>query len=363
MIAEKINKSPERVRILVAPLDWGLGHATRCIPIITILLQHNADVVLAASGSAEILLQEAFPQLTFFSIPAYKIKYSTKKKYFFWSLVKQLPHIIYTIYAEHRWLKTLVKTENISAVISDNRPGLFCRNTVTVYITHQLQIQTKKSWLSIARWLHYYFINRFDSCWVPDVAGDNNLAGALSHPTSLPVVPLKYIGYLSRFQKKNVTKKYDLLLLLSGPEPQRTILENLLLSSINKDCNYVIVRGLPQHLGSILPAVKNAFNYLGGAALNELIQQSEVVVGRAGYSTVMDMVALQQKALLIPTPGQTEQEYLGLYLSGNGIFATMEQGKLSAANLASVLENVPTVPTGLFSFQEQIIIDWLQALK
>ena len=363
MIAEKINNSHAGVRVLVAPLDWGLGHATRCIPIIHTLLQHNVDVVLAASGVTKILLQKEFPQLAIFNIPSYKIKYSAKKNFFLWSIFRQLPHILRTIREEHLWLKDFVERENINGVIADNRPGLYCKGISSVYITHQLQIQTHSQLLGFVRRLHYRFINKFDYCWVPDVAGENNMAGHLSHPVHLPIIPVQYIGLLSRFQKKKLERKYDLLLLLSGPEPQRTMLENLLLASIDKDSNFILVRGLPNgRVPTSLPA-EIYFDHLESNELSELIQQCEMVIARAGYSTIMDLLTLQQKALLIPTPGQTEQKYLGQYLSGRKIFGCIEQSQIAGANLSRHLSMVPEVPAIQFPSHEKVILDWLNDLR
>ena len=367
MIVENINNSSTRPRILVAPLDWGLGHATRCIPIIKILLQHNADVVLAGSGSVVILLQQEFPFLKFIDLPGYKIKYSTKKKYFGLKILMQMPKIFAAIKYENNWLKKIIASENIDAVISDNRPGLSNKLIPCVYITHQLCIQTGNKILdNILGKIHYSFINKFNNCWVPDMPV-YGLAGALSHPKIFPGIKTDYIGILSRFKKKEIAKKFDFLLLISGPEPQRSMFEQILLNAFKSSAfSIAIVRGLPGNDSFLKLNTDNivVYNHLPAADLSALIQQSHIVIARSGYTTIMDLVTLQQKALLIPTPGQTEQEYLSSYLMENKMFYSMPQQGFTLNNVIDKMKSWEPAPhQTLPLFNEDVVIGWLQKLK
>ena len=333
---EKINYGQVNKRVLVAPLDWGLGHATRCIPIIYELLNLNLDVVIAAEGKNKILLKKEFPQLQFLHLPGYNISYTNNA---FWLPIKllwQTPKIFNCIFAEQRWLKKVIKEENLSAVISDNRMGLHHNSIACIYITHQLSIKTGNRFTEwVTQQIHYAFINKFTACWVPDSAAATNLAGKLSHPKKLPHTPIKYLGPLSRFEKKNVAQKYDLLILLSGPEPQRTIFENLLLEQIKSYQGKVaMVKGLPQNDAEdnfVMDAQKNiaVANHLSTIALNNAILQSGIVIARSGYTTVMDLIKLQQRALLVATPGQTEQQYLADYLMKQHLFYACSQSNFS----------------------------------
>ena len=199
------NDSPgSKHRILVAPLDWGLGHATRCIPLIHLLLHFGNEVVIAASGKTALLLENEFPGIKVLPLPGYNITYSKRPLFFTWKLLFQIPRIRKVIKAEHALLKKWVEEENIDAVISDNRPGLFHEKIPSVYITHQLYVETGILWISrlIGR-IHRRMINLFDECWVPDVKEGNGWAGKLSHPDKLPNVPVHYLGILSRFEKIN----------------------------------------------------------------------------------------------------------------------------------------------------------------
>ncbi|MEP6711036.1 MAG: glycosyltransferase [Ferruginibacter sp.] len=326
---KKINKTAHKLRVLVAPLDWGLGHATRCIPIIQLLISRNIEVIIAADGAGASLLTKEFPSLTILPLKGYKITYGTQKNWFFIKMLLQFPKIAAVIKYEKNWLKNVVKDHQLDAVISDNRFGLQHTGIISIYITHQLFIETGNIILDkIAQKIHYRFINRYDECWVPDAEGNINLAGKLSHPEIKPQVPVKYLGSLSRFKKVDIPKENDLLIMLSGPEPQRTIFESILLKQIKQlDLLTVIVRGLPAEKEEVIifeGGIK-MFNHLPAEKLAILIQQSDLILARAGYSTIMDLVALGKIAVLVPTPGQTEQEYLAKYLKDKKLFFTADQ--------------------------------------
>ncbi len=331
--AENFNIPGHKSRILIAPLDWGLGHATRCIPIIATLIQQNCTVIVAAEGTVKTLLQKEFPHVIIIELKGYRVKYSRNKYWMPVKLVLQLPKILFRIYAENRWLKKAVKEYSIHAVISDNRMGLFHAKIPTVYITHQLKIKTGNRFTeNIAQKIHYHYINKFSACWVPDTEGALNLAGALSHPAILPNVPVTYLGPLSRFEKTGVESKYDLCIILSGPEPQRTVFEKIIFQELHKiEGKICLVRGLPGE--TEMPALNNSsieiHNHLAAAELNSIVMQSKMIISRCGYSTVMDLVKLQKKAILVPTPGQTEQEYLGTYLQDQKLFYTVAQNSFS----------------------------------
>ena len=328
------EKTQGKPRILVAPLDWGLGHATRCIPIIRELLGQGCDVWLAGEGAQKQLLKTEFPDLPFLELPGYRIHYAKTAKGLIWKMIQQGPKLRRAILYEHQWLKKMVAQHQIDAVISDNRYGLYHSAVPCIFITHQLLIKSSAGkWTEkILQKRNYKYINRFTECWVPDIKGENNLAGELSHPQLKPAIPVHYIGQLSRFGKKEITeKKNHILIVLSGPEPQRTILEEKIIYDISH-YNYTatIVRGLPG-LSTLIPSTNmiQIHNHLTAEQLNKEMQEAEYVISRSGYSTVMDVVALQKKSILIPTPGQTEQEYLGKYLMANKIAISIQQHEFS----------------------------------
>jgi uncharacterized protein (TIGR00661 family) len=367
MNGENINKPGDGLRILIAPLDWGLGHATRCIPIIYALISAGAGVIIAGNNTQEAILKKEFPQLPFLSLNGYNIQYGKNKRTFLLKLLSQFPAIKNTLQYEHNWLKKVVREYKIDAVISDNRFGLFHTNIPTVYITHQLHIETGKKWINkIAQQIHYHYINRFTQCWVPDAEGDINLAGKLSHPKKMPLIPVKYLGTLSRFKKQERPITNYLLIILSGPEPQRSIFENILLQQLKDfEASVVLVRGLPAQSSTItLTQNIKVFNHLVADHLSNYIQQSAIVLTRAGYSSVMDLATLKQKAVLVPTPGQTEQEYLAALLKKQQLFYSCSQHKFNLQNaLNEAKEFYKMLPVSPPAFNESIIFSWLEEIQ
>jgi uncharacterized protein (TIGR00661 family) len=329
-----------KCRILVAPLDWGLGHSTRCIPIMKELLANGCEVWLAGEGQQEALLKTEFPELPFLSLEGYRIQYSRSSIGFFFRIIMQVPRIISVIKKEHRWLKNIVKKYGFDAVISDNRFGLYHEKIPCIFITHQLKIKNPRMRWSeniIQKW-NYKYIGRFSECWVPDVEQKDNLAGELSRPAVKALVPIRYVGILSRLEKKQMPEVKDhLLFILSGPEPQRSILENKIINEVSHYARTAtVVRGLPSSL-SVIPSTGmiKFYNHLSSEQLNEEIEKAGFVISRSGYSTVMDLVKLQKRMILVPTPGQTEQEYLASYLYQKQIALAIDQDQFS---LDSILE-------------------------
>jgi hypothetical protein len=365
---------PGKYRILVAPLDWGLGHATRCIPIIRELLAQGCEVWLAGDGAREILLKEEFPQLSFLHLDGYRVRYSRTAAGLLASIIRQTHKILTAIKKENAWLKKMIAEHDFNAVISDNRFGLYHASVPCIFITHQLTIKSPLGKWSekILQKRNYRFINRFTECWVPDQEGENNLAGQLSHPGKKPNIPVKYIGLLSRFDSYSPPAGGDgrmkdhLLIILSGPEPQRSILEDKIIKEISHyNGTATILRGLPG-LSSLIPSTNmiRFNNHLSSDELNKEMQQAEFVMGRCGFSTVMDLAALQKKSILIPTPGQTEQEYLSGWLSQKQFAFCISQKEFS---LTDALEKAkqfvyhfPEVNTGLVL--RQVISNFISSL-
>lgn len=313
-----MNKNFNIKTILIAPLDWGLGHATRCIPIIKALLAKDYNIIIATSGKPKNLLQQEFPQLHFVELNGYNIEYSKNKFLLPFKIGLQIPKIVHAIKHENKWLKQFVVENKIDVIISDNRFGFYHKNIPSVFITHQLTIQTPFNWLTkLVQQINYSYINQFNSCWVPDFEGNKNLAGVLSHPKKIPAIPTHYLGLLSRFQnKKENIVQHQVCVLLSGPEPQRTLLENKILTSCsNFNGNIILLRGLPNSSNTIeVPQNCTVYNHLNSEALEKILQQSEYIICRSGYTSLMELLAMQKKCIVIATPGQTEQEYLAALL-------------------------------------------------
>lgn len=316
-------------RILVAPLDWGLGHATRCIPLIKALEQQGHTVVIASSGKQAALLKAEFPLLEHIDLPGYNVRYSHTKGWLPVKMLSQLPRLQKMINWEHNWLEKTIQANAIDLVISDNRYGLWSSTTPSVMITHQLLVKAPYAWAEgfIQRKL-YRYIERFTMCWVPDAEQDGGLAGILSHPPQLPSIPVAYMGSLCRFDAQAVNSStQDLItVLLSGPEPQRSLLEEKVLQGWPRSLATIrLVRGLPGNAPPLnLPGV---VNHLPTQELQALLQQSKLVICRSGYTSLMELMQMGMKTVLVPTPGQTEQEYLAQRLAEKGYTLYMEQDR------------------------------------
>jgi len=326
--------------IIIAPLNWGLGHATRCMPLINALLDRGIRPVLASDGAALALLRKEYPDLTTLDLPAYNIQYRGNNMML--TMGAQLPKIVKAIFSEQRAMKKIVRDHQIDIIISDNRYGIFhpdCRN---IFMTHQLNIKIPNSILEkLVAQINHRLIRRFDECWVPDYATVPRLAGSLSENPGLPIV--KYIGPLSRMKSAHLPIKYKIAIVLSGPEPQRTNLENILLKQLKTYAAKVcFVRGMVSDTPP--PTINNKnisiLNYLTTTDLNQILNESEIVICRSGYSSLMDLVKLNKRAILVPTPGQTEQEYLAEYLASAGGFTTSSQDKFDLENSLLALKKI-----------------------
>lgn len=369
MSLDPIVKNTGAPRILVAPLDWGLGHATRCIPVIYELVRQGVDIWIAGEGPQVILLKKEFPQLVFLPLQGYRIRYGKSGMGLLWSLLLQVPTILKTIKYENGWLKEMVAEHQFDAVISDNRFGLYHPEIFSVFITHQLRIKSPfgKSSENVLQNRNYNYIRRFNECWIPDNAHKKSLAGELSHPVAMPVVPVRYTGILSRLKNTGAAvQKGHLFISLSGPEPQRSILEDLVVRDISHyNGTAVISRGLPGET-RLIPSTADLvfYNHLTAMEYNLEMEKAEYVICRSGYSTVMDIARLGKKSILIPTPGQTEQEYLGKYLEERKFAVCIDQKKFSLTTALAKAVQFEYNPPAIHENNLPVLIsDLLQKIK
>lgn len=324
--------------ILVAPLNWGLGHATRCIPLIQKLLVEGYDVLIASDGASLLLLKMEFPELPTIELPSYKIFYPKNGKLFKWKLLFKLPHIKKAIKQEKEIVAELVESGKIDGILSDNRFGVINSKVPSVFITHQLNVLTGSTSYFSSR-IHQKIMKKFDECWVPDVEDIVlNLSGKLGH-LKYNRFPVKHIGVLSRMKKIDLPKKYDILIILSGPEPHRTMLELKLLEEFKKSTKSIL---LVQGVIRVQQEWKKAgnidiVNFMKSDELEVAINESDVIISRSGYTTIMDLTMLEKKAFFIPTPGQYEQEYLAKRLRDLGIVPSCEQDKFNEGKLDKVI--------------------------
>jgi predicted glycosyltransferase len=339
--------------LLVSPLDWGLGHASRMIPLIGKFLQDGHIVILAGTGRSAELLKLTFPGLKFISLPSHTIQMGSGK-YSFFKLICQIPAMAFSAFREHRLLRKIVLNENVDIVVSDNRYGLYCREAWSVLITHQISPVLPQA----IRWLEFplyliicKLIQRFDQCWVPDYPDPvDNLSGKLSHRFRAPS-NARFIGILSRFSHVSTpvewepSLRYELAVVLSGPEPQVSLFEKQICTQLlGTKKSAILIRGI-RNKPDKTDYLRNIDNFRGICqvshletnAFTQVLQQADWVISRSGYSSIMDYIALQISAVLVPTPGQSEQEYLAEWLSEKGWFTCVRQDHL---DLSKIQESV-----------------------
>ncbi len=322
--------------ILVAPLNWGLGHSTRCIPIIHALIENNFNPILASDGVALEMLRKEFPLLQSLELPSYQIEYAKNGKNFKWKMIKNSPKMISAILQEKNIIKNWVSEYNLSGIISDNRLGVRSKLIPAVFITHQLNVLSgNTSWITTQ--LHQNIIRKFNECWIPDFEKKPNLTGKLGHLKKTHL-NLKYIGPISRLKARYLRKKYDLMILLSGPEPQRTMLdEKLQIEVKNFSGKTIFIKGVVEKGQKIEQIGDVTFvNYMNSDEIETAFNESDMVLCRSGYTTIMDLAKLGKKAFFIPTPGQFEQEYLAKKLKRNGLFPCANQDDFTIGNLLEI---------------------------
>ncbi|MEZ0006121.1 uncharacterized protein (TIGR00661 family) [Flavobacterium sp. 28YEA47A] len=323
-------------KILVAPLNWGLGHATRCIPIIEALENNGYIPIIASDGVALQMLQKEFPHLQSLELPSYHIEYAKNGAFFKWKMIKNSPKMIDAILQEKKTIRQWIDEYDIAGIISDNRLGVYSKKIPSVFITHQLNVLTgNTTWISSK--VHQHIIKKFNQCWIPDVETKPNLSGKLGHLEN-PEENIKYIGPLSRLHRKPTDKKYDLMVILSGPEPQRGMLEAQLTQEMGQFKGKVVfIKGKIEPEQKIEQAGNvTYYNFMNTEQLENTFNESEIVLCRSGYTTIMDLAQLGKKAFFIPTPGQYEQEYLAKKLKKEGLVPFAKQEDFKIENLLEI---------------------------
>jgi len=333
------------------------------------------EVIIGAEGAHRILLKEHFPDIEFIEFPGYRISYAENIPANV-KVLLQLPKMISAIHNEHELLQEIIEKRKIDAVISDNRYGLWNQHIPSVIISHQLNIQAPAGNAFLNKAIQNY-IGHFNECWIPDYQGENNLSGDLSHPVPKGV-NAKYMGPLSRFEQPtglNTNKQHDLLAILSGPEPQRSILEALILKQLQNLplVKALIIQGLPGNTHPRIPSLPSRevgkshveiIPHLSDNDFRDAVNNSEIIVSRAGYSTIMDLHTIGWKrSVFIPTPGQTEQEYLGELMQKKGLAISYRQKGFQLKSALEKAQNLNSVPLKSNLENCLIILDnWLEKI-
>ncbi|HLT93557.1 MAG TPA: glycosyltransferase [Membranihabitans sp.] len=314
-------------KVLICPLNWGLGHATRCIPIAREFQQQGYEVDFASDGGPLEFLRMEFPMARFHQLPGYGVTYPTTN--FIFNIGRRMIRLLQVVRDEHRIIQKIASDEAYDIVVSDNRYGCYSTISYNIFITHQVNIMTPGNVLDPAvNAINHRFIRKYDVCWIPDFEVPPGLSGDLGHDH--PLTHAVYIGPVSRLVPSDTSIKYKLTAVLSGPEPQRSKLENEIRDQFaGLPYPTALVGGVVlSHEKKLSTGDMDYFPFLTSQELNKVMAQSEIIVCRGGYTTIMDLLALGKKAICIPTPGQPEQEYLTQIYDDRGCFLRQEQGNI-----------------------------------
>ena len=340
-------------RVLVAVLNWGLGHASRSIPIVDTLVEMGCEVFIASDGAAGELLSGEFPELTYIELPSYDIQQPVQASYLHWLF--QYYKIKRAVGAEWKKVQEIISRFNIHYIISDNRYGAYHEEAPSFIITHQLKLAIPWPTNIIPNQIIKGWVGKFNACWIPDYKPPHAIAHDLH--ADLPIKgPIEYMGLQSRLYHKELSCSYDFAVIISGPEPGRTFFEKTLRKTlIDVPLRQVWVLGRPMH-NAVQTDRSNTYSYLSAEGINSVFNQTKIVIARAGYSTIMDCLKLKKKAIFVVTSGQPEQRYLGSVLGKYEGFRVISERQM--ATLPNLIDDLiesqvqfPELPTtDLLSF-------------
>ncbi len=327
------------MKIAFGICSLGIGHVTRSLPLIKKLEEEGHEIVLVSYGRAAQMLRKEMGHLKLYQIPDFPIQYPEKAHQFIPYFFMHSNKILSTMLGSHREFVNLHERENFDLIISDSRFDVFHRNVPSFLIIHQLRIMVPLKLLRFGITIYNRYITRFfKRILVPDFR-ENSLSGEMSHNLRMMEKDkIEYIGPLSPFRHRNMKRDIDVLISISGPEPQRSIFEKRVFESLDSiEGNVVVTLGRPED-GEKRNDVR-IFPYLSMEKREEIMNRSKIVISRSGYSTIMDLYVIGGKAMFVPTPGQPEQEYLARYLENTGIAGYTTQDKINLEDMVERAKN------------------------
>ena len=322
------------MKIIYAVCSWGLGHATRSLPVIRKLVKENNEVTIISNGrSLQLLKKELGSDLDYYDIPDYPMLLSENSRQFMAKSVVYWPSFIARMESGLQQLKKILEKRKCDRIISDARYDMYSRTIPSFFISHQIRIMNPLRISMFERGseiFNLFFFKRFCGVIVPDFKEDN-LSGDLSHNLNrINENKLHYVGILSDFQKKSSKKDIDYLISISGPEPQRTMLEEKLLPQLDDLKGKIVVTlGKTEKADKLNKKGIETYSFLSKEKRQDYLNRTNLVISRSGYSTILDLAVIGTKALMTPTPGQIEQEYLGQYHNSKKTFYSVVQDDLN----------------------------------
>ena len=328
------NTALYSMKIVYSVCSWGLGHATRSLPMIRKLIDEGNELtIISHDRTLELLKKELGSNFEYYDIPDYPMLLSGNSRQFMAKSVIYWPNFIYRMRRGLTKVTKILKNNKYDLIISDGRYESYSRKIPSFLITHQVRILNPlriKMFERGSEIFNLFFFKRFAGILIPDYEDEDNLSGELSHNLHrIDEKKLHYVGVLSDFKKKNTKKDIDYLISITGPEPQRSILQNKLLPEINNlDGKVVVTLGKTEEKDKIKKDNVETYSFMTKEEREDILNRSKLVVSRSGYSTILDLAVIGNKALMMPTPGQTEQEYLAKYHNSKNNFYSISQDKI-----------------------------------
>ncbi len=327
-----MGRLSKKLKILYAVLDWGIGHATRSLPVLRELVRGHEVTVMSSGRSLELIKKE-LPDIEFIDFPDYSVRYSKEGRNLILYMMLQMPKFLCRIRKEHIFTEKLVSELRFDRIISDNRYGVYSKNVRSYFITHQIRFKLPglMSKLEVfSEMFNRMCFRNFANVFIPDEKYSPNLSGDLSHRSGISEDPkIIFTGILSDIERVEYEIISDYLFIISGPEPQRTIFEKKIFEqAASLNGKKIIVRGVTESDEIMNENGTEIYSSVKREKLAAMIRGARIIISRSGYSSVMEFVSCGKKALLVPTPGQTEQEYLADHYKKMKYFNYVDQNKM-----------------------------------
>lgn len=307
-------QSIQKERILVSPLNWGLGHVSRTIPIIEALLQNENEVIICCTNAQRELYFSFFPDSIYEDFPGYPFQFKGKGNWS-WDILRHLNKLKHFLNEEQKLVQQLVHKHQATILLSDQRYGFKNKDTKNIIISHQPRLPISV-WNVFAHVWNTRLLFDFDELWIPDDQ-NHTFAGKLSHSNHKNT---HYLGPVSRFNDFTKYEEFQLeyLAIISGPEPYASQFYKEVVAFLRrKKVPSAIVIPSSVMIEDKLPSFIKKHIQPDKRTLELLLQKSNIIISRCGYSTLMDLHFTGHHALLVPTPGQMEQSYLATLHSKN----------------------------------------------
>ncbi|MEK6968538.1 MAG: glycosyltransferase [Nanoarchaeota archaeon] len=342
--------------------NYGLGHATRMLPVIMKLIEQGEKVTIVAKGNSLLMLKNELGDASNYELMQYEVplKFSDKGFSMFETL-KAGPSFISLISSQKKWLENFSAKEKIDRVIADGEIGYHLKNKKSFFVNNQLRLLPGSLLGDGTELLTDVFSKGFEKVIVPD---DENgtLGGLLTSKTRFyDKKRLAYVGILSSIRKKNVVRNVDYFISISGPGISKEVFTRQVMEQLHLLKGKVVVAlGRPDLKEIASKGNAKIYPYLNRKQQESFLNKAKLVISRSGYTTMMELAEIDKKAFFIPTLNHPEQEYLAKFQKNSGRFHYSKQDSfnfkedIDEAKQYPGFKNVPKTKKSVEKFLEAI---------